>query len=96
MNILLFGLPGSGKGTQGDNLVKEFNLYKVSTGELLREEIEKMLNDEALVKRDTEAGILGHFDKPGNGHSKRDKKYNTQKRREKEVDRKLKQFRKNI
>ena len=41
MNIILFGPPGSGKGTQGDYLVKEFKLYKISTGELLRKEIEK-------------------------------------------------------
>ena len=41
MNIVLFGPPGSGKGTQGNNLVKNFNFFKVSTGDLLREEINK-------------------------------------------------------
>ena len=41
VNIVLFGLPGAGKGTQGDILVKDFNLFKVSTGDLLREEIKK-------------------------------------------------------
>ena len=41
MNIILIGPPGSGKGTQGDNLVKDFNLFKVSTGDLLRKEVEK-------------------------------------------------------
>ena len=41
MNILLFGPPGAGKGTQADNLVKEFNFFKVSTGDLIRNEINK-------------------------------------------------------
>jgi len=41
VNLLLFGPPGSGKGTQGDILVKKFNLVKISTGDLLREEIKK-------------------------------------------------------
>ena len=44
MNIILFGPPGAGKDTQSDNLVKDFNLYKISTGNLLREEIKKKVN----------------------------------------------------
>ena len=41
MNIVLFGPPGAGKGTQADNLTKDLKLVKVSTGELLRGEIKK-------------------------------------------------------
>ena len=41
MNIILFGPPGAGKGTQADIISTRLNLYKVSTGELLRHEIKK-------------------------------------------------------
>ena len=41
VNIVLFGPPGAGKGTQADNLVKNYKFFKVSTGDLLRKEIEK-------------------------------------------------------
>ena len=41
MNVLIFGAPGAGKGTQAQKIVKKFNLYQVSTGDLLREEIQK-------------------------------------------------------
>ena len=39
MNVIIFGPPGAGKGTQANNIVKRFNLYQVSTGDLLREEV---------------------------------------------------------
>ena len=41
MNLVLFGPPGAGKGTQADFIVKAFNHHKISTGDLLRNEIEK-------------------------------------------------------
>jgi adenylate kinase len=39
VNIILFGPPGAGKGTQSQNIVKKFKLYQLSTGDLLRNEI---------------------------------------------------------
>ena len=39
MNIVIFGPPGAGKGTQSNLIVKRFNLHQLSTGELLRNEI---------------------------------------------------------
>ena len=39
MNVIIFGPPGAGKGTQSQNMVKKFNLFQVSTGDLLRNEI---------------------------------------------------------
>jgi adenylate kinase len=41
MNIIIFGPPGAGKGTQSEFIVEKFNLFKLSTGDLLRDEINK-------------------------------------------------------
>lgn len=39
MNIIIFGAPGSGKGTQSELLIANYGLYHISTGELLRDNI---------------------------------------------------------
>lgn len=38
-NIVIFGAPGSGKGTQSENLISHYGLFHISTGEVLRDNI---------------------------------------------------------
>ena len=58
MNIVLFGPPGAGKGTQSNLIVKRFNLYQLSTGELLRNEIK---NNTELGKKISSIINLGNL-----------------------------------
>ena len=58
MNIILFGPPGAGKGTQATKVVKKFNLHKVSTGDLLREEIKNNTDLGNKIKSVMDTGSL--------------------------------------
>ncbi len=40
LNVVIFGAPGSGKGTQSELIIEKYGLFHISTGEILRREIE--------------------------------------------------------
>ncbi len=71
MNIVIFGPPGAGKGTQSNLIVKKFNLYQLSTGELLRKEIKdgselgkkisSIINDGNLVSDEIVGNLIEKY-----------------------------------
>ncbi len=58
MNIIIFGPPGAGKGTQSKFLVEKYNLYQLSTGEMLRNEIKNSTNIGEKISSIMDAGSL--------------------------------------
>ena len=58
MNIVIFGPPGAGKGTQSKYLVKRLNAFQISTGDLLREEIKQNSDIGRSIANDMKNG---HF-----------------------------------
>ena len=80
LNLVIFGPPGSGKGTQSANIVRKYNLLHLSTGDLLRQEMEKdtplgrevskfidqgLLVPDDIVWRELYEYVTGHMDAPG-------------------------------
>lgn len=71
MNIVIFGPPGAGKGTQSKFIVKKYNLYQLSTGDLLRNEIKNkselgtkiysIINSGSLVSDDIVGNLIEKF-----------------------------------
>ena len=56
MNIILFGPPGAGKGTQAKYIVKKLNGFQISTGDILRDEIQKDTEIGKLIINDMNDG----------------------------------------
>ncbi|MFB6342700.1 adenylate kinase [Saccharicrinis sp. FJH62] len=57
-NIIIFGPPGSGKGTQSDKIINEFGLAHISTGDVLRAEIANKSELGKLAKQYIDEGQL--------------------------------------
>jgi adenylate kinase len=58
LNLVLFGPPGAGKGTQSEKLIKQFNLVHLSTGDILRNEIANGTSLGLEAKKLMDQGIL--------------------------------------
>jgi adenylate kinase len=56
VNIILFGPPGAGKGTQSQHLVKKLNSFQISTGDMLRQEIKKNSDVGKKISSDMKTG----------------------------------------
>lgn len=70
LNLVLFGPPGAGKGTQSQNLIEKFGLIHLSTGDLLRGEIsqgtklgleaKKLMDEGTLVPDEVVIGMISN------------------------------------
>ena len=57
-NLVLFGPPGSGKGTQSSNIVNSYGLKHISTGDLLRDEVAAQTPLGVEAKKYMDQGLL--------------------------------------
>ena len=57
-NIVIFGAPGSGKGTQSDKLIEKYRLFHISTGDVLRDNIKRGTELGAIAKDYIDKGQL--------------------------------------
>jgi adenylate kinase len=70
LNIVLFGPPGSGKGTQSEKLIAKYKLVHLSTGDILRDELanktelgikaKAIMDKGELVSDDIVIGMIGN------------------------------------
>ncbi|MHB1177920.1 MAG: adenylate kinase [Daejeonella sp.] len=70
LNLVLFGPPGAGKGTQSEKLIQKYNLVHLSTGDILRSEItqgtalgleaKKLMDEGILVPDDVVIGMISN------------------------------------
>jgi len=58
LNVIIFGAPGSGKGTQSELIISKYGLYHISTGDILRQEIKKKTELGAIADEYIKTGQL--------------------------------------
>ena len=58
LNVVIFGAPGSGKGTQSELIISKYGLYHISTGDILRQEIKNQTELGAIAEDYIKQGQL--------------------------------------
>ena len=58
LNVIIFGAPGSGKGTQSELIISKYGLFHISTGDILRQEIKKQTELGAIAEGYIKTGQL--------------------------------------
>jgi len=58
LNVVIFGAPGSGKGTQSELIISKYGLFHISTGEILRQEIKEQTELGTIAEEYIKTGQL--------------------------------------